>query len=286
MNILINKKTLALTAIVALSLFLRIYNLDKIPNGFANDEAAISYQAYSISQTGRDTWNNKLPVFSFKDFGEHLPPFSVYAIVPFIKIMGLNEFAARLPFALSAVISTIVIYFLTIKLFNNKNLALLASLIFVLSPLNIGWSRFVYEGNFGALFYLLAITFYVYAQKKPYLHPISIIFFGLTFTTYHIFYLITPITLLIYYLPLTRKLITHKKLFVICFVIGLIISIYALQIVNSGSGRERFRQVSLFYRGDLIHNLNIKRTVHWLKTISLLIHIKMIHTIFVVLPVS
>ena len=75
------KHQLLLVAIIFLALFLRLFKLSNIPAGFANDEAAITYQAYSILVTGKDTWGNIIPLFSFKDFGEYLPPFAVYALM-------------------------------------------------------------------------------------------------------------------------------------------------------------------------------------------------------------
>ena len=103
------KHQLLLVAIIFLALFLRLFKLSNIPAGFANDEAAITYQAYSLLQTGKDTWGNSWPLLSFKDFGEYLPSFAVYALIPFIKVFGLNEFAARLPFALTGIIAIFAI---------------------------------------------------------------------------------------------------------------------------------------------------------------------------------
>ena len=115
------KKSLAIfIAIILLTAFLRIFKLGNIPAGFANDEAAITYQAYSVLSTGNDTWGNYLPLLSFKDFGEYLPPFAVYAQILFLKFLGLNELSARLPFALTGIVSVGALYVLTKSLFNKK----------------------------------------------------------------------------------------------------------------------------------------------------------------------
>lgn len=246
--------------IILISLCLRLYKIGQIPNGFANDEAAITYQAYSILKTGKDTWGNFLPLLSFKDFGEYLPPFAVYAQVPFIKIFGLNEFAARLPFVLTSPIMVFAIYELVIGLFRNRNLALLSAFLFAVSPLNIGWSRFVYEGNFGTLFLLLAITFLVLAFKRIKFLPVSIFFFGLTLTTYHIYFLLSPLILAILLIPNLRKFWSKdRKIFLWSILIGLIFTIYGALIIASGSGRERFRQVSIFNKSELLAQLTLKQ---------------------------
>ncbi|MEK7580959.1 MAG: glycosyltransferase family 39 protein [Patescibacteria group bacterium] len=241
--------------------FLRLVRLDSVPPGFANDEAAITYQAYSVLKTGKDTWGNKYPLLSFRDFGEHLPPFAVYAQIPFIKLFGLNTFAARLPFAISSIISLAPLYFLTRRLFKKKEIALVACILFTISPLNIGWSRFVYEGNFGMLFYLLGLTFYTFSSTKPKLLILSLISFGVTFTTYHIYYLITPLTIFLLSLPKLLPLLRdNRKLLTILVLLLALIGTYYVLITGSGAGRERFRQVSIFNNPDIIQQLNEKRS--------------------------
>lgn len=253
----VNKTHFILFLIVALGAFLRVFNLKGVPPGFANDEAAITYQAYSILLTGRDTWGKFLPLLSFKDFGEYLPPFAVYAQVPFLKFLGLSEFSARIPFALTGIMAIAVLYILTKSLFNKKWISLMACFLFAVSPFNIGWSRFVYEGNFGTLFYLLGITFFTLSLKKNIkLLPFSIAFFGLTLTTYHIYFFITPLTVILLYVPFIKKIIINKKILFISVTIGLIFILYGLLIVASGSGRERFRQVSIFSKSDIVNKLN------------------------------
>jgi len=244
-----------LLAILFLSAILRFFKLSSVPPGFANDEGAITYQAYSLMLTGKDTWGNFLPVFSFKDFGEYLPPFAVYAQIPFIKILGLNEFAARLPFALTG-----VVYFLAQNIFNKKTISFAACFIFAVSPFNIGWSRFVFEGNFGHLFYLAGLLFFVLSRKRDVFFPISVFFFGLTLTTYHTYYLVTPLTG-IFVLATSANKIIRNKYFVISLILGAIFVLYGILMVASGSGRERFRQVSIFSKAEILDQLNTKRSI-------------------------
>lgn len=255
------KSLIIFIAIVFLAAILRLFKLASIPAGFANDEAAITYQSYSILLTGKDTWGQFMPLFSFKDFGEHLPPFAVYTQIPFIKVFGLNEFGARLPFALTGIIAVFPMYVLTKKLLKNKKVALLTCFLFAVSPLNLGWSRFVYEGNFGMLFYLVAITFFVSAKKNIKLLLPAAFFFGLTFTTYHIFYLITPLTVILLYIPKAASLWQrNKSTQLLAIIIGIIFTFYASLIVASGAGRERFRQVSIFANNNALNQININRS--------------------------
>ena len=41
---------------------LRLPNLDKLPDGFFTDEAALGYNAWSILKTGKDEWGKFLPL--------------------------------------------------------------------------------------------------------------------------------------------------------------------------------------------------------------------------------
>lgn len=242
-------------------LIIRLYALAKIPNGFANDEAAISFQSYSILKTGKDTWGKFLPLTSFKDFGEHLPVFAVYAMVPSIFLFGLNELSTRLPHALISTADIFIVYFISQQLFNKKRISLASSLFFAISPLSIGWSRFVYEGNFGMFFYLLGIYFYLASRKRIKLLALSFLSFTLTLATYHIYYVVTPLTILFFYPLQISKVLKNKLLTIAILVIGLLFILYYILVVKSGAGRERFRQVSIFSKSDTIQQLNDDRTL-------------------------
>ena len=255
------KAQILFIVIILLALFIRIFRLGSIPAGFANDEAAIAYQAYSVLETGKDTWGNFLPLFSFKDFGEYLPPFAPYVLIPFIKFIGLSEFGLRAPFALTGVLAIFPLYILTKALFKKREVALLACFLFAISPLNIGWSRFVYEGNFGMLFYLLGITLFVLARKNIKILPFSIVFFGLTLTTYHIYYLLTPITVIMLSLSELKNFWTQSyRISLATVLIGVLFTIYGFLIVQSGAGKERFRQVSIFANQNIVNEVNINRS--------------------------
>lgn len=246
---------------MALGLILRSYMIEKIPNGFANDEAAISYQSYSILKTGKDTWGNMLPLTSFKDFGEHLPVLTVYAMIPSIFLLGLNELSTRLSHALISTLTIFLVYLISQQLFNKKRISYIASFLFAVSPLSIGWSRFVYEGNFGMFFYLLGIYFYLTSRKKINLISLSLLSFTLTLATYHIYYVVTPLTILFFYPLQIGKVLKNKSLTIVIIALCFLFTIYYLLVVESGAGRERFRQVSIFSSANVVQQLNDEITL-------------------------
>ena len=121
-----NQTKTYLLGILVLAFFLRIMFLKTIPNGFFCDEASNAYDAYAILTTWRDQHGTFLPLFAraLDDYRESL---YIFITVPFIKVFGLNEFAARLPAALVGVLTVLFLYCLVKEWFNQR-VALTASL--------------------------------------------------------------------------------------------------------------------------------------------------------------
>ncbi len=174
--------------------FLRIYNLSGAPPSLNWDEAALGYNAYSISETLKDEYGKTLPIFtrSFDDYKSAIP---VYLIIPSIKIFGLNEFAVRFPSAFLGTLSIILIFFLTRELLGKKEYALLASFLFAIEPWSVHLSRIYHEATVALFFLLLGFLFWIYAYKKRQLLPLSIVSFMLSMYTYHSNKLLIPLFL-------------------------------------------------------------------------------------------
>lgn len=93
-----------------LAAFLRLIFLEQIPVSLNWDEVAIGYNAYSLWQTGKDEFGQRLPLFlrSFDDFkGATLS----YILIPFIKYGGLNELTLRLPVAILSTLGVLACFF-------------------------------------------------------------------------------------------------------------------------------------------------------------------------------
>ena len=116
-----------LLIILAIALFLRVLWLGTIPNGFSCDEASYAYDSYSILHTLRDQHGAFLPFF-VRAIDDYREPLYILFAIPFIKIFGLNEFAARLPAAVIGVATVLVLYYLVRECFDGKT-ALVAAFI-------------------------------------------------------------------------------------------------------------------------------------------------------------
>src|SRR3989344_2922720 len=104
--------------------FLRLYDLKQIPNSLSADEAAFGYNAYSILKTGRDEFGHFLPLY-FQSFDDYKNPVFGYVLIPFIAILGLNDWVIRLPSVLAGVAVVAGFFLLTRKLVRSSKTALL-----------------------------------------------------------------------------------------------------------------------------------------------------------------
>lgn len=191
------KKNTAIAIILLLAGTLRLWDLQSIPPHLRNDEAALGYNAYSVLKTGRDEHGQFLPVI-FQSFGDWKMGGYIYLAVPFVKMLGLNELAVRLPSALSGIISVWLIYEIVNLLFLNRRLSLISAFVFAISPVNVAFSRGAWEVNVSLTLTLAAILFFLRAvYKNKILLTLSALFFGLTLLTAHTAKLSTPLLLLV-----------------------------------------------------------------------------------------
>lgn len=238
-------KTLLLILLVAA--ILRLWKLGSIPPGLTPDEASLGYNAYSLLKTGRDEYGQLLPVI-FKSFGDYKPGFYVYLTVPSVAILGLNEYATRLPSAISGILAVWLI-FLIIKEFDyveklkikesvvigNYKLKIcdIAAFMLAISPWHIQFSRGAWEANVSLTLCLAGIYFFLRSLRSITYILLSAILFSLTFITYQGAKLSTSIVLIILILVFRKhlnKFIKNIKIILVSALIGFII---CLPIVSS-----------------------------------------------------
>ncbi len=120
--------TFLLIVFSLVSLFFNLYKKSQSPPGFTADEAAFSYNAYSLMKTGKDEYGAKFPL-RLKSFGDYKMPVFTYLSIPFIKAMGLNENSARALNTLLALLFPVVVFLLAKELFAKVEVGLIAALI-------------------------------------------------------------------------------------------------------------------------------------------------------------
>lgn len=162
---------------------LRLWGLDVVPPHLRNDEAALGYNAYSISQTLKDEHGEFLPII-FKSFGDFKPGLYIYLDVPFIMLFGLEDWVVRLPSAVAGIIAVFLTYLITFQLFKDKKLALITAILLTISPWHITFSRGAWEANVALTLQLGGIYFFLKSiAGKINLLYLSAICFGLSLLT-------------------------------------------------------------------------------------------------------
>ncbi|MDQ3098205.1 MAG: glycosyltransferase family 39 protein [bacterium] len=252
---------LTLAAVVLLALFLRVYNLDSAPRGVLADEASQGYNAYSILKTGKDEWAKPFPIL-FKAFGDQKLPVYTYSTVPFVAVLGLNNYAIRLPSAIAGTIWVLLLFFLLIELKFSNKAALLTSLIAATAPWSLILSRYSYESNVALLLFTLGIFTLLKAVKinKTSLYILSGLIFGFTWYTYVAYRLNTVLFVipLVAYLVLRKQIIAKQAgIFFIAFVITIL---PLLPQVLSREGTARLTQVQEVSKIGTVMEINEKRS--------------------------
>jgi hypothetical protein len=97
---------IALAVVVAVSAFHLWISSDN-PPGFFRDEAALTYNAHTIAQDGRDEYGARFPLY-FSSFLDYKSPIFVYSLAGVFRVAGPDREVAR-GFAASCVLAAILL---------------------------------------------------------------------------------------------------------------------------------------------------------------------------------
>ncbi|MFH1561403.1 MAG: glycosyltransferase family 39 protein [Patescibacteria group bacterium] len=185
-----------LILILLLATVLRFYRLGTYPPLNA-DEAAIGYDAYSILETGKDEHGDWLPIH-FKSFGDYKPGAYFYMVMPLVKLLGLNEWAVRLPSAVFAILTIYLVYQLGVLLWRSERLGLIWAVVLAVSPWHLQFSRGGWESNTALFLMVLGVwAFFRFrvGGKTGWIY-LSGLSFVLSLYTYHSLRVVLPVFLL------------------------------------------------------------------------------------------
>jgi 4-amino-4-deoxy-L-arabinose transferase-like glycosyltransferase len=248
---LFSNKTSLVFAVLLLAAILRFWRLGSIPPSLTQDEAALGYNAYSILMTGKDEYGKLLPII-FKSFGDYKPGLYIYLDVPFVFAMGLNEFAVRLPSAISGVLSVYLIYLICRELFIKKShkFAVITAFVAAINPWLIYLSRGAWEANVCLLLTLSGIYFFLKAFERNRYFILSACFFGLTLLTYQGAKLSSSIVVLILLIIFGKQIFKFDKrcLYGGAF-LGILLSLpIVFTMLNGQAGRLRVASIFSYPR--------------------------------------
>jgi len=255
------KKHFLLLLILLLAVFLRFWQLGQNPPSLTWDEAAWGYNAYSLGIDGRDEFGRFLPINYLESFGDFKPPMYAYLDVIPIKLFGLNEFATRFPSAFFGVLTVLITYFLTKRIFwNSKSkelYALLSALFLAISPWHIMLSRAAFEANIATFFLIGGVWFFLAGmQEKKWYIVFSSIFFVASIYTFNTARIVAPILILFLGIAFGKKLIENKKQALTAVLVGILLILPILGFIFSPQASLRFKEVNIFSDINVIKTTN------------------------------
>lgn len=249
---------------IVILFFTVVYKFGEIPNYLGCDEAGMAYDAYCISEYGTDRYMNPYPLY-LTNFGQGQSALCTYLAAFFIKILGPNVIAYRMPMLFVYIISVIASYLMVSK-FKNKKLALLFTFLVITCPWNIYNVRMALDCNLYLGMFMIALYFMTRAEKM-YQFFIAGVFIGLCLYTYILSWISLPIFLLVWIIyMLYLKRINWKQIIVMAIPITILAAplIYFL-LLNYGIVHQT--NIGIFslpvldtFRAEQISPLNIFRT--------------------------
>lgn len=236
-------------AMVIISLWLRLFYVDHTPPALHGDELGVGYNAYTLLKTGRDEYEKLLPITFRHDFN----PVIFYATVPFIFLLGLNEYATRLPSVVIGIFIILSIYPIVTLLFHNRKLSLLTMFFLSLSTWHIRTSRLAVEMIWALFFQMMALAFFLKGvrSKKTYL-VLSFLCFTLSLFSYQSTKMTTPLLvvglLILYWNSLRKNIKLVFLLFFLCIILPTV-GYFLIRPIQE----TRFAGISVFAEWKVSH---------------------------------
>jgi 4-amino-4-deoxy-L-arabinose transferase-like glycosyltransferase len=162
-----------------------VYQIPNNPAGFFIDESSIAYNAYTLSQTGRDEHGVRWPLF-FAAFGEYKSPVYIYLLSPLLLITGPSIVTARLLSASLGLLTALLVGVLATSITKRRDVGLFFGVVTALTPWIFELSRVAFEvALYPALIALLLLNVWRASQKTVWsVTDILLIVLSLALLTY------------------------------------------------------------------------------------------------------
>lgn len=188
--------------IVVIAVIVRCWGFGHNPPSLYWDEMSLLYDGWSIAETGKDLHGHSWPLVAFESFGDYKPSGYFYLVALSIKLLGLHEWAVRVPSLVAGILIVILVGLLSEKMFaglkwRGWRLSWLVMLVAALNPSLIHLSHVGFETNVATMWVLLGVVL-LYPTKKRQEKKIDwSMIFGeiallLAFYTYHATRVVAP----------------------------------------------------------------------------------------------
>jgi 4-amino-4-deoxy-L-arabinose transferase-like glycosyltransferase len=244
-----NRAWIVCIGIILLAIFLRFWQLGRIPEGFHSDEAAYGYNAYSILKTGKDEYGKAFPLV-LRSYGDYKAAVDSYLAIPFIYFGGLHEWAVRAPSAVFGILFILLTYALVLRITKDRPLALISTVIATISPVGILLSRVQSDPLICATFFFFALYCWfrwLDTRKTRFIFLIGVSIF-LSFYTYTITRLFAIPFFIVLGLWYWRAFDTQARIVFCGILTAVVIAVIGLYVSPAG---VYFSQVSVFSSKDV-----------------------------------
>lgn len=274
MEAFFTKTRILLIALLLFAAFLRFWQLGMVPPTASLDEASIGYNAYSVSKIGVDEYG-QFPFVSQRGYDDWRRSTYLLLTVPFIRLLGLNVVAERLPAVFLSILTIWATYRIVLLLFSRRSsltfiVAFLTAFLLAISPWHVYISRLGHESNACLSFLILAILFFLEGRKNKSGIMLSMIFFTLSMISYYSGQAFVPLflfgLLIIFRKELFLMAKTNKKI-LSAFVIFPILLIPVLWTLFSPAAMVRFQGTSTF-TSEAHWEMFQKRVQLWNKAVA------------------
>lgn len=249
---------LLLFGVVLLAFILRFYKLGSLPPSLTWDEAAWGYNSYAIGGDLKDEFGRLLPFTYIESFGDYKPPLYAYASILPVKIFGLTEFSTRFASAFFGVATVLITFFLVLQIFGKeeKNLALLSSLLLAISPWHIMLSRAAFEANASTFFIVLGVWLFLFSTRKALLFPLSLLSFLASMYTFNSARIVVPLLVIFLTVLLWRKLWENKKVVITSCLVAALFYLPLFLFLQTPQAKLRFAEVNIFSDSAVVTKAN------------------------------
>ena len=246
---------------------IRIYKITESPGGLYIDETSIGYNAYSLTQTGKDEHGVQWPLF-FEAFGEWKLPVYIYSVYLTQVVIGPTDLSVRLPAVIYGSLSVLFIGLLVSEMFikdkRKEWLGIFSVLLLAISPWHFQFTHAGFEASAAVFFLVLGLWLFFKAKN---LHSgkwliLSIISLVFTLYSYNSSRIVVPVIGFILFIFYFREF--NWKAWVAGILFGLIICIPFLKFALSPSGMVRAQMVSIFYQPYIYDPWKIFLSNYWI----------------------
>lgn len=222
-------------ALMLVGALVRLWGLGLYPGGINQDEAYAAYEAYSLLESGMDSWGYRFPVY-LTVWGSGMSALQSYLMIPFIALFGLETWVIRLPQALLACAALPAMYALLQTLFDRRT-ALVGLSFLAICPWHITMARWGLDCNYAPGLVLMGLLFFEKGTEKPQFYLLSGFLYGLSLYAYAMVWPVLPFMIALHalYLAYVRRLRLSGWLVLGALVLGgLALPLIVFLLVNWG----------------------------------------------------